>query len=214
MKEIKKLILVSSVIVCLVLLIEAFKDNIYSEWRTYQDKYIVAMLKTSTTDMERNLARNYSVKMRQIVLPELDRSDRCVSCHVGMEDPRMVNMPNPLKTHPGNYLETHDVEKVGCTVCHDGQGRALTAKEAHANEHGLYWEQPLLKGALIQANCSRCHSTEIAENDQYNRGKELFEKNDCRRCHKESGKGGGIGPDLSEITVWLSIPSFLSHVSS
>jgi len=200
MKEIKKLILLSSLIVCLVLLIEAVKDNVSSEWRTYQDKYKVAMLKAATTDTEKKLAMNYSIKMRQIVLPDLNRSDRCVSCHVGMEDPRMADMPNPIKSHPGNYLETHDVEKVGCTICHDGQGRALTSEEAHANEHGFYWEQPLLKGSLIEANCARCHSAGVAENDQYNRGKVLFEKNDCLRCHKANGKGGGIGPDLTNIS--------------
>ncbi len=200
MKNMKTLILISSLIVCLVLIIEAYNVNIASDWRTYQKTYKKELLKLAKDDGERQVAKGYEIMMRQIVLPELGRMDRCVSCHVGMDDPRMSEMEHPIKSHPASVLENHELEKVGCTICHDGQGRAMKAHVAHAQGDGYYWEKPVLPGPFVQSNCARCHFNTLASNENYNNGFELFIEKGCLRCHKANGKGGIIGPDLSNIS--------------
>ena len=112
----KKTILVSSLIVITVLLAEAYRENLNMDWQQYQKQYKNRLKKLAQTEQEKNVALEYDIKMRQIVLPELNRVDRCVICHVAMEDARMKDMKNPLKQHPGNYVEIHDVDKVGCTL--------------------------------------------------------------------------------------------------
>lgn len=199
MKSMKLLILFSSIAVCAVLLVEAVRTNVKNEWREHQQAYKEQMLKAAKTPEEKTLADNYKIMMRQVVLPELDMADRCVSCHVGIEDPRMKDMPQPIRAHPGDILEKHDLEKVGCTVCHDGQGRAMTAHQAHARGHEFFWEKPLLAKPFLQANCVRCHKDTLEANANFNKGKEIFLDKDCYRCHKTNGKGGIVGPDLSDI---------------
>jgi hypothetical protein len=51
----------------------------------------------------------------------MNRTDRCISCHVAIEDPNFQTEANPLKAHPIGYLENHDPEKHGCTICHDAE---------------------------------------------------------------------------------------------
>ncbi len=43
----------------------------------------------------------------QVDLPDFNRSDRCISCHHGLEDPAMKQMPQPHKIHPGDFLKDH-----------------------------------------------------------------------------------------------------------
>lgn len=195
----KKTFLVTSLIISSILLLVAYRENLNMKWQSYQKEYKEQLQKLAQTEKEKSVAQNYEIKMRQIVLPELNRTDRCVICHVGMEDARMKNMSNPLKTHPGDYLEKHDVEKVGCTVCHDGQGRAITLEESKARGHGKYWEKPALIKPFIEANCYRCHKGTLEETPIYDEGKVLFESKGCLGCHQVDGKGGIKGPELSNI---------------
>ncbi|MBI4406033.1 MAG: cytochrome c [Deltaproteobacteria bacterium] len=169
------------------------------DWRKYQNKYKNELIGMAQTEQQRKFADDYEIKLRQIVLPKLDRADRCISCHVGIEDSRMNNHANPIKAHPGNYLETHDINLVGCTSCHDGQGRAIIAVAAHGRGEDQYWETPLLKSPFIQSNCVRCHSNGPSQAQAYNHGKTLFQQKGCVGCHKISEAGGVIGPALSDI---------------
>ncbi len=196
----KKTLLISSLIIIAVLGAEAYRENLDMQWQKYQKEYKNELTRLAETEQEKITADNYKIQMRQIVMPEFNnRADRCVTCHVAMEDSRMENMPQPLKSHPGDYLNEHDINKVGCTFCHDGQGRAITADDAHAQSDHKYWEKPILQEPFIQANCSRCHMNVLSEGKEYNHGKKLFETMGCIGCHKLRGEGGTTGPELTDI---------------
>ncbi len=100
------------------------------------------------------------MRLRQVVVPDLGRVDRCVICHLGLDDPRMTDVPQPFKAHPQSLIEDHDIEIFGCTVCHLGQGRATNTREAHATVEGVSWERPLLPAPLTQSSCGVCHDPE------------------------------------------------------
>lgn len=195
----KKTLLISS-IACLILLAYAPLDTfLLREYHDHQRDYRSALAQAASTESERTIAENYPIHIRQLVLPELKRIDRCVSCHVGMEDPRMEDYPQPIGTHPGRYLEDHDVGKIGCTVCHDGQGRALTANDAHA-EDIRGWEKPLLKPPFIEANCMRCHEVDkLPGLEMALQGRDILLASGCMGCHKIEGRGGQIAPELTHI---------------
>ncbi len=195
----KRMILFSSLVVIALLAAEAYRENLNMDWQKYQKKYKAELMRLAKTDQERVTADNYPIRMRQIVLPQWNRADRCVTCHVAMEDFRMSDMPHPWKSHPGDYLDTHDVNTVGCTLCHGGQGRAITVAEAHAQGTGFYWEQPLLDPPFIESTCTSCHMTPLAQTPTYNRGHELYQSRGCAACHQVHGAGGTQGPDLSNI---------------
>lgn len=129
--------------------------------------------------------------------------DRCTTCHIGFANPDATDFPQPLTAHcpivPGVEKDPHDLSKIGCVVCHDGNGRATTAEDAHGHFH--MWPAPLLTGANVQANCIRCHDTNtepLAGAPVLNRGRSLYVEKACWACHTIEGVSAGkIGPDLS-----------------
>ncbi|MCP4376840.1 MAG: c-type cytochrome, partial [bacterium] len=188
----KKTLLIASVGVVALIIYATLAQDEWNEYTIHQEAYRDFLL-TQNPDAE------YPIKMRHLVLPAMNQIDRCVTCHVGMEDPRAVNLPHPLKTHPGNYLNEHNIQSIGCTSCHDGQGRATSKIEAHANRFG-HWEAKRLPHAFTQATCTRCHSSDSAVmKPQYRTGRALFNSMGCLGCHKLNGKGGHLGPDLTEL---------------
>lgn len=195
-----RVVLLLSGMACVALTsLHAWRENLSPEWRVHQQRYAQTLVRLAQSDSERAAARAYEVKLRQVVLPDGVATDRCVTCHVATEDRRMADQPEPLRSHPGNYLDTHPVERFGCTACHDGQGQAITWSDAAAYERERFWEKPLLKAPFIEANCYRCHSEVLEQTPTYAFGKQIFDASGCTGCHAVRGTGGNVGPELTLI---------------
>lgn len=148
--------------------------------------------------------------IQQIWLPSADRVDRCTSCHLGVSWEGLEQEEQPYKTHPRAPLEHHPIEEIGCTLCHGGQGPATKKLDAHGWVG--HWEDPLLdsrlaedyrvanRWAFLQYKCNVCHryDRETEGADYINRGKQLIRERGCRACHIFNGRGGTIGPDLTD----------------
>lgn len=144
------------------------------------------------------------LQIKQFIVKDLDRVDRCITCHVGMDpftNPSQVNghKENPYKSHPGDLHKSHTFQKFGCTSCHAGQGLATSVEDAHGDVH--HWEKPMLKPPYLQASCAKCHADfeKLPGAQTVALGKKLFDKNGCIGCHSIRGTGGIISVDLGDI---------------
>ncbi|MCW5976794.1 MAG: c-type cytochrome [Bryobacteraceae bacterium] len=177
----------------------AIRENIAADWRDHQLAYRT-ILESKANDAGRAAARTFPIEIRQVSVPALGAVDRCVTCHAGIDDPRMADQANPHKTHPKRLLEIHRVEKFGCTICHQGQGAALNFDEAKAEN--FYWDYPLLPASLTEATCNSCHDPRALPDGSAPKlawGLRLFAEKGCGGCHKLGGKGGSLGPALDNV---------------
>ncbi len=182
-------------LVGLLVIIAYYKDQ-HSQWKAFQRQYIRDEIRRATTPDQRAQAEATPLQIRQILLPQLGRVDRCTTCHLAVDDPSYANATQPLAYHPEH--DEHSFDKFGCTVCHRGQGRATTVADAHGNVP--HWDEPILPLSYIQASCGQCH--QAADNPaapELARGAELFETRGCRGCHKLNDVGGVIGPALDGV---------------
>lgn len=178
----------------------ALRENVFAEWRTIRGDYAEILREKASDELGRDLANRFQIGMEQYVLPELGRIDRCVTCHPGIDDPRMADQPQPFRTHPGSYLDTHSPAKFGCTICHRGQGRAMSFEEAKGVGH--HWDYPLLPASLTQSSCGVCHTAaevKLAGGEKYAFGQQLFLDKGCQSCHQLNGRGGNMGPALDAV---------------
>lgn len=162
-----------------------------TEWRNIQRDYNARAVKDGEDRIK--------VGLQQIWRPSIGLTDRCVSCHLGM------GAATPLEaggTLFGRHPETgHDVRRMGCTICHRGQGRATTANAAHGEiEH---WEDPMLDREHLQASCGSCHGDSIRTPPlpRLLESRDRFVAAGCMDCHAVDGSGGDSGPDLSTVAL-------------
>jgi mono/diheme cytochrome c family protein len=133
--------------------------------------------------------------------------DRCTTCHLAVEDSGYAGYEQPLAYHP-NHAQ-HPFEKFGCTICHQGQGRATDRVAAHG--HVQHWEHPMLPMKYIQSSCAKCHSAaDLPQANALARGRAVFEEQGCIGCHKLGGFGGNIGPELDKVGAKRS-PQWLAQ---
>ncbi len=195
-----RLTIISSAVIIASVVSYLASEQILAEWRGHQNSYSDFLYNNADNDADRAFADEFSVELRQAYLPDLKRVDRCASCHVGIENPKAAGLEQPLSPHPGNYLMDHDVEKFGCTICHDGQGRATANRDSKGKEHDLFYEWPMLGQPFMQSRCYRCHTEPLEETPVYNKGKELFAARACIACHAVDGVGGTLGPALDGLS--------------
>jgi mono/diheme cytochrome c family protein len=198
----------------------AFAKDYTPEWKKYQRTYYkmaaeAAEKKAAAAKnedekklfkLEADKMRHAPLEVKQIISKDLGRYDRCITCHVGMDEYTNPTMTNDFKEHPYKahpkidvLAKNHPFQKYGCTVCHQGQGLATTVKDAHGKVHN--WEHPMYEGKMVQASCARCHQNfetlpgaEVAA-----AGKKAFYTHGCQGCHSIKGQGGIISVDLGDI---------------
>ncbi len=193
MRQNKHLLLWSSAGALAVLAWAAYSENVLADWRQVQRRVAAAQPAGAA----------FEIQLRQIVVPPLKVTDRCVSCHVGMA-PGETGLPGDriYGKHPD---VVHDPAEYGCTTCHGGQGRATTKADAHGDVP--HWPEPLIPRRYAWAGCGTCHThLEAPPPDRLERGRALMERLDCLACHRLDGRGGTFrpggaggaeGPDLS-----------------
>jgi mono/diheme cytochrome c family protein len=144
-----------------------------------------------------------------LVNDSLGIEDRCAACHRSVLDPARKLDAQPLTAHPGRLLEIHSPLRFGCTPCHGGNGRAGSAREAHA---GGARSQGFLTGEAVEIACGKCHRNEVDLDGapHLSHGRALLRRSHCDGCHEigESGRSGRPGPDLAGIAqrtnpTWL-----------
>ena len=190
------------------LVVTAYYKDQFREWKNWQRKYIKEEVARAATPEQRADAARLPVEIRQIVAPEGDRVDRCTSCHLAVEDPSYAGLPLPLAYHPNH--DRHPFDKFGCTICHQGQGRATTREAAHGQV--VHWDHPMLPMKYIESACAKCHlPTDVPEAPKLARGHTVFEEAGCIGCHKLHGTGGVIGPELDKVGANRSPEWLLAH---
>jgi mono/diheme cytochrome c family protein len=149
----------------------------------------------------------------------VDRVDRCVTCHLGIDRPAANDGRKVFRGHPRRLvplaggqrdalLGVHPPGRFGCTSCHQGQGVATTSAEAHGWERlgekpVAFLDRPMLLGDELEASCNYCHRSEVAIAGApfLSRGKQLFRYLGCAGCHQLAGyeSAAKIGPSLLRI---------------
>lgn len=208
----------------LIMCVYAIHSEEGREWRQYQDQFAQLLVDRAQAklqnagDDEREAARwrriiaeasQSQAEIKQIYLEDIKVADRCTTCHLGIDNPLFEDAPLPFRMHPQAVLETHDVKRFACTLCHGGQGLATTADEAHGQEAN--WSQPLRPTTALQGACAGCHEVThgLAGVELVTKGADLFVTNGCTGCHDIRGGSDvpKLGPPLTKLKSKLVDPS-------
>jgi mono/diheme cytochrome c family protein len=177
------------------------REQNQNTWKEYQRVYRDTLASRASSALQAESAAEYPIELRQIRLPAFERVDRCVSCHLGIEDARMKDLPLPYRAHSGTLLTSHPPERFGCSVCHGGIGRSLDRHETCGATEPDQLYIPFVSPTAIESSCGRCHlalfDTTSVGMPALDRGKLILRREGCLGCHRVRGKGGSIGPDLT-----------------
>ena len=206
--------LVSASLVLTVILGWVAWDASGQEWEGYQKAYFRLALARARSEAQREWVRAQPVEIRQLQPKERGTAERCMTCHLAVDNPMFRDAPEPFREH-SSLLASHPAQRFGCVVCHGGEGRAVTTLEAHGQ--GSILAKPLLRGDYMQAACYNCHSEETLPSKATAavvRGRQLVNRYLCLGCHQIHGQGGEEGPDLSHVGTnrsWLWLYAHLAR---
>ncbi len=179
-----------------------------------------------------------TIKIQQIILSDVvddvnfktvPKTDRCTTCHLGIDKKGFEKYPQPFTTHPNldAYLGSkspHPIEKIGCTVCHEGEGASVSFNAAshtptgekqkaawektYGWEEPHEWDYPMLPTKMTEASCEKCHRQEIyvPNAPALNVAYATFERAGCYACHKTKGVEDvkKPGPILTKVASKLT----------
>jgi mono/diheme cytochrome c family protein len=188
MPSINKIFAATAIIMLAVLAIAPLKDR-FAEWRGWQSRYnaYVNTLPVKVKQAEPGL--------KQIWARDLGRIDRCVTCHLGIDEPALAKAPEPFRAHP---KIPHHIEDFGCTACHGGEGVATTFNGARGAEHTA--DHPFIPLNMIEAGCGRCHKEATVDGAPLlNKGRALLAKYKCAGCHNLPGTEKPHEPPLMNL---------------
>jgi mono/diheme cytochrome c family protein len=176
-----------------------FRDQLFDRWQEHQSDYFRRAAELSDSAEVKRALQDRSPAIEQTIVRSFgpERVDRCATCHIAVEDPRFEKADQPLRAHPP--VPGHSFQSFGCTICHDGQGRAVRAEAAHDGGHD--WPSPRLPKEMIEANCVQCHAEpDWPHAPRVNAGRRLFFERACYTCHAIAGLSmGSVGPELTDI---------------
>jgi mono/diheme cytochrome c family protein len=179
----------TSVVLLAVLAISPAK-NAFRPYRSLQARFRNLGTARARSAKAAEDYRRRPVAIRQIWLRELDdRVDRCTTCHLGVADATMADVPQPFRLHPRTAHTPDGFGRFGCTACHGGEGLATLEAEAHgvARDAG----PPLLPPAYMESGCGRCHAGEsVPDAPVLSRGRSLMARSGCYACHLVRGQEG------------------------
>lgn len=158
-------------------------------------------------------------KLQQILPPSIrddiffaqaQKVDRCTTCHLAIDTPGFEDEAQPFRTHPKLDLilgsrSPHPIDKVGCTVCHEGRGQAShfvrTAHTPRNKQQQQEWEkkyhwhsmhhviEKMVPLQYTEGKCRVCHKgTEyIPKAEKLNTSLQLIRAAGCYGCHRIEG---------------------------
>lgn len=180
----------------------AYRDG-DREWKEYQRRFYALEAERGQSAREKAFIRNTPLQIRQIVVGELGVVDRCTTCHLAVESSLGTYGEQPFRRHPETPKHLYyqfPFDKYGCTTCHEGQGRATSADAAHGRVP--HWDRPMLRGAMLQTRCLRCHDEAgLPGAGLAMKGRELFQEKECGTCHRIGSEGGNLGPELTTVAL-------------
>jgi cytochrome c2 len=204
--------------VLLVLLLMWTMTTEYApEWKQYQREYYRLWAEKLT---EADLTSDPTLKQKLLAKPlevkqtwdaKLGITDRCMTCHMGVDNPKMTDVPQPYRTHPD--IKPHTFNQLGCTVCHEGQGMATTKHAAHVmenlegrfgsfDEQEMGWSRPMLPLEYVQASCNKCHNVmeaPVPGAERLDTGWKIVQEKGCQTCHYIVDSGAKQAPELSIV---------------
>src|SRR6202166_968527 len=137
--------MVAMSILFFVLVAVGFWREFSTDWGSYQRTFPKLLGHYGKVEE----ADKFRAGIRQIWIPKIAVTDRCVTCHLGYEWSSVLpaTIAELLKPHPMNdWLAKHEFATFECTPCHGGDGAATTVAGAHLGGQG--WEDPTLSRAL------------------------------------------------------------------
>lgn len=196
--KMKRLLFVLGIVLAAMLIALAWQTE-NPEWKAYQRAFLAAGAARAQSEPVRQWYREQRLGIREIRVNALRRVDRCTTCHLGVDDPNFFEAPEPFRTH-SSLLASHPPEKFGCTVCHNGRGRAVTTLAAHGDSEEA--PQRLWRGVYLQAACYLCHGQTTLPPQLIAtvlEGQKAINQFRCLRCHQIGDQGESEGPELSGV---------------